>query len=52
MTRINVVPVESLTDQHLLAELREITCIPNCVVNGKFKLDGNYPKVYSWCRSC
>lgn len=47
MTRINVVPVESLTDQHLRAELREITRIPNCVVDGKFKLDGDYPKEYT-----
>jgi hypothetical protein len=29
MTRINVVPVEELTDQHLLAEWREMTRIPN-----------------------
>lgn len=47
MTRINVIPVDQLTDQHLRAELREITRIPNCVVNGKFKLDGNYPKSYT-----
>lgn len=46
MTRINVIPVEQLTDQHLRAELREITRIPSCVVNGKFKLDGKYPKEY------
>lgn len=47
MTRINVVPVEELTDQHLRAELRELTRIPNCVVSGKFKLDGDYPKQYT-----
>ena len=28
MTRINIVPVEKLTDQHLIAEYREITMIP------------------------
>jgi deoxyribonuclease (pyrimidine dimer) len=28
MTRINVVPVHELTDQHLLAEVREITRLP------------------------
>ncbi len=28
MTRINVVPVKELTDQHLLAEYREITRLP------------------------
>ena len=35
MTRINVVPVEQLCDQHLLAEHRELTRIPNNIVNGK-----------------
>jgi hypothetical protein len=29
MTRINVVPVESLTRQHLVAEYREITRLPS-----------------------
>ncbi len=29
MTRINVVPVKELMDQHLLAEIREITRLPN-----------------------
>ena len=28
MTRINIVPVEELMDQHLIAEYREITMIP------------------------
>jgi deoxyribonuclease (pyrimidine dimer) len=28
MTRINVIPVIELTDQHLLAEIREITRLP------------------------
>lgn len=37
MTRINVVPVEELCDQHLLAEFRELTRIPNCVASGKLK---------------
>jgi deoxyribonuclease (pyrimidine dimer) len=32
MTRINVVPVEELCDQHLLAEHRELTRIPNDIV--------------------
>ena len=36
MTRINVVQVQELCDQHLLAEWRELTRIPNGVVTGKF----------------
>ena len=28
MTRINIVPVEELMDQHLIAEYREITMVP------------------------
>jgi deoxyribonuclease (pyrimidine dimer) len=28
MTRINLVPVDELTDQHLMAEYREITMVP------------------------
>ena len=38
MTRINVVPVAELCDQHLLAEHRELTRIPNCILSGKLKL--------------
>lgn len=44
MTRVNVVPVTELCDQHLLAEHREITRIPNfvCKNGGQVKLpDGN-----------
>ncbi len=41
MTRINVIPVTELCDQHLLAEFRELTRIPNCVLSGKLKYD--YP---------
>lgn len=47
MTRINVIDTSLLTDQHLRAELREITRIPNTIVSGKAKLDGNYPKEYT-----
>ena len=41
MTRINVgiQPVE-LTDQHLIAEHREIKRIPNCVAKGKYNMEG------------
>lgn len=40
MTRINVVPPSELCDQHLLAEHRELTRIPNAIVKGKYNLDG------------
>lgn len=40
MTRINVVPPSELCDQHLLAEHRELTRIPNTVTKGKFDLKG------------
>ena len=44
MTRINVVPVEELCDQHLLAEHRELTRIPNCIVRGRYSLVGQPSK--------
>ena len=31
MTRINLIPPKELCDQHLLAEFRELTRIPNAV---------------------
>lgn len=40
MTRINLVPPQELCDQHLLAEHRELTRIPNAVARGKFHLRG------------
>ena len=41
MTRINVgIPPSELTDKHLLAEHREIKRIPNCVLKGKYNMDG------------
>lgn len=40
MTRINVVPVTELCDQHLLAEHRELKRIPNCVAMGKYNMVG------------
>lgn len=30
-----------------MAEFRELTRIPNTIVSGKAKLDGNYPKEYT-----
>lgn len=40
MTRINLVNPEELCDQHLLAEHRELTRIPNAVARGKYSLEG------------
>lgn len=40
MTRINLVPPQELCDQHLLAEHRELTRIPNAVAKGRFNLLG------------
>lgn len=46
MTRINLIPVEELSDSHLLAEHREIKRIPNCILKGKFNLK-NIPEHYT-----
>ncbi|NNH89572.1 pyrimidine dimer DNA glycosylase/endonuclease V [Pasteurella multocida] len=40
MTRINLIAPAELCDQHLLAEHRELTRIPNAVAKGKFSLLG------------
>ena len=45
MTRINLIPPKELCDQHLLAEHRELTRIPNSVAKGKFHLKGQ-PEEY------
>ena len=39
MTRVNVLPAELLLSEHLLAELRETTRIPNAILSGKAKID-------------
>ncbi len=42
MTRINIIPVSELYDQHLIAEYREITMVPaalNRTLNSKAGLD-------------
>lgn len=39
MTRINVVPVEELCNQHLYAEFRELTRVPNMINSGKLKTE-------------
>jgi len=43
MTRINLVPVTELCDQHLLAEHRELKRIPNCLLKGI--LSRSYPNI-------
>lgn len=45
MTRINVIPVTALCDQHLLAEHRELVRIPNAIRKGRYCLKGQ-PKTY------
>lgn len=46
MTRINVVPVGELCDQHLLAEHRELTRIPNAIAAGKLSDTSKIPSEY------
>lgn len=46
MTRINLLPPEKLCDEHLRAEYREITRIPNLIIRGKIGLE-NIPIKYS-----
>ena len=46
LTRINLLNVEFLTNQHLLAEHREIKRIPNVIKSGKYNLD-NIPSSYT-----
>jgi len=45
MTRINLVWVKELFDQHLLSEHREIKRIPNVIKSGKYHLE-NIPERY------
>ena len=41
MTRINVgIQPAELTDQHLIAEHREIKRIPNCIAKGRYNMEG------------
>lgn len=47
MTRINCgIPPAELTNEHLLAEHREIKRVPNCISKGKFNLK-NQPKEFT-----
>lgn len=43
MTRINVVPVESLHDKNLLGENKEITLVRNTQAKGKNKWNVGIP---------
>ena len=48
MTRINLVPPAELCDQHLIAEWRELTRIPNGIVAGKYVVNlKEIPKQYT-----
>lgn len=40
LTRVDIVPVEYLTNRHLLSNHREIKRIPNCIKKGRFSLKG------------
>jgi hypothetical protein len=45
MTRVNAgIPAAQLTRQHIIAEHREITRIPNAIRNGRYHLKGIPPK--------
>lgn len=46
MTRINLIPVTELSDQHLMAEYRELPRIVNGVLDGKFRTDSKIPAHY------
>lgn len=48
MTRINLIPVSELLDQHLLAEHREIKRIPNCISKGKYSLSWILDEYTMW----
>lgn len=39
MTRINVIPIQELSNVHLLAEHREIKRIPNVIASWKYNLE-------------
>lgn len=46
MTRINLIPPSELCDQHLLAEWREMTRIPNSILSDKLSYT-DIPKKYT-----
>ena len=48
MTRINLIPVSELTDQHLLAEHRELKRIPNLIKSWKYNLENIPDQFVLW----
>lgn len=46
VTRINVVDPRTLCDEHLRAEWRELTRIPNCILSGKYGIS-DIPSQYT-----
>lgn len=48
MTRINLIPVSELTDQHLLAEHRELKRIPNVIKSWKYNLNNIPDQFVLW----
>ncbi|WP_084023089.1 pyrimidine dimer DNA glycosylase/endonuclease V [Xenorhabdus hominickii] len=48
MTRINVILSSELCDQHLLAEHRELTRIPNDISSCYPFSDNSYPLINGW----
>lgn len=48
MTRVNLVPVKELYDQHLLAEHREIKRIPNLIKQWKYNFVWQPKKYKLW----
>lgn len=48
MTRINLISPSRLSDQHLLAEHREIKRIPNVILSGRYSLDWQPSEFTLW----
>lgn len=48
MTRINLIAPQKLSDQHLLAEHREIKRIPNVILSGRYSLDWQPSEYVLW----
>lgn len=46
MTRINTISPAVLTDEHLLVELRELSRVPNAIIEGRAILSG-IPRAYT-----
>lgn len=48
MTRINLIAPQKLSDQHLLAEHREIKRIPNVILSGNYSFKGQPNEFTLW----